>query len=379
MSRSDVLIAGGGLAGSAAAITLAKAGARVTLVEKTRGPHDKVCGEFLSGEALSELRASGLDPLALGAVPLGRVRIAADGEAAEAPLPFEALSLTRRVLDEALLERAAAAGVEVIRGVTVAQASARPGLAQLRLSGGKRLAAGALASATGKHDLRGARRPAGIHGSLVGLKAYYRTHGSAASLLRGSVDVVFFPGGYGGFQETEDGLVNACLVVDRQKLQALGKDPWAVFEHMRLSSPHAKTLLAGAKLASERPLGIGRVPYGYVRTRTDGAYHLGDQAAVIPSFCGEGMGLALRSGRLAAEAIVSGRSAASFQRRFAALSFARVKSTALLSRMMAAGPVQRGAADLAGRAPGLVTLLAGATRTPGTPLPPLSSAQPSSS
>ena len=56
----DVAVAGGGLAGAAAASRLALAGRRVVLFERERGPHDKVCGEFLSGEAAAELTALGL-------------------------------------------------------------------------------------------------------------------------------------------------------------------------------------------------------------------------------------------------------------------------------------------------------------------------------
>ena len=71
------MVAGGGLAGAAAAARLAMAGRRVLLLERTRGPHDKVCGEFLSGEAAAELTALGLPPAGLGAAPIAAVRLVA--------------------------------------------------------------------------------------------------------------------------------------------------------------------------------------------------------------------------------------------------------------------------------------------------------------
>ena len=71
-----LLVVGGGIAGAALAIPLAEAGWRVTLVEREAGPHDKVCGEFLSREARLYLRALGIDPATLGAVPIQRVRVA---------------------------------------------------------------------------------------------------------------------------------------------------------------------------------------------------------------------------------------------------------------------------------------------------------------
>ena len=355
---------GGGLAGAGAAIRLARAGRAVTLVERSAGPHHKVCGEFLSGEALGELGALGIDPAAMGAPALSRVRIAARGGAHAAPLPFPALSLTRRALDEALLDRAQAVGVTVMRGRSVTRVARSGEGWRADLSAGDPLAAPVLVAATGKHDQRGDRRPDGLHGDLVGLKSYYRLSPSAAAELAGAVDVIFFPGGYLGIQPVETGEANACLVVSRACLAQLGGDPWAVFDHVARSSEHAGALLAGAERTLAKPLAVGRVPYGYVRTRTDGAYHVGDQAAVIPSFCGEGMGLALRSGHLAADAIIADEDARAYQRRFAALAFARVKATAVLSRVLSHDPVQRSAAALAALSPRVVAQIASVTRTP---------------
>src|SRR5665213_3763415 len=114
--QSEVLIVGGGVAGCAASIALARKGRNVTLIEREATPRHKVCGEFLSGEALEDLHALGIDVASLGAVPINYVRLAAARRAAEAPLPFQAASLTRKALDTALIAEAIAAGVRVERG-----------------------------------------------------------------------------------------------------------------------------------------------------------------------------------------------------------------------------------------------------------------------
>jgi 2-polyprenyl-6-methoxyphenol hydroxylase-like FAD-dependent oxidoreductase len=87
-SQQEVLVVGGGVAGCAAAIALARKDRGVTLIEREPAPRHKVCGEFLSGEALEDLHALGIDVASLGAAPIDRVRLAAARRAAEAPLPF---------------------------------------------------------------------------------------------------------------------------------------------------------------------------------------------------------------------------------------------------------------------------------------------------
>ena len=113
---AEFLIVGGGLAGAAAAILLARAGRRVQLLEKSSGAHHKVCGEFLSGEALHYLHLLGVEPQSLGAVCIRELRCLRGRVMTHQALPFAAMSLTRKVLDQALLEIAKQAGATVLRG-----------------------------------------------------------------------------------------------------------------------------------------------------------------------------------------------------------------------------------------------------------------------
>src|ERR1700709_1090896 len=87
---AEIVIIGGGPAGAGLAIELSRAGRDVLLVEREAGPHDKVCGEFLSHEALVSLDALGIDAEALGAVPISKLSLAAGEREVNITLPFPA-------------------------------------------------------------------------------------------------------------------------------------------------------------------------------------------------------------------------------------------------------------------------------------------------
>jgi flavin-dependent dehydrogenase len=71
--------------------------------------------------------------------------------------------------------------------------------------------------------------------------------------------------------------------------------------------------LADAEPLLQKPLTIAGVPYGYLASPADNLWRLGDQAAVIPSFCGDGMAIALHSGRLAATMLTAGAGPRAYQ------------------------------------------------------------------
>ena len=80
------------------------------LFEKEKAAHDKVCGEFMSQEGADYLAALGLSAQSLGSLPIRHVRLVRRRGALTKALPFEAQSLSRRVLDEAILKQAADSG-----------------------------------------------------------------------------------------------------------------------------------------------------------------------------------------------------------------------------------------------------------------------------
>jgi menaquinone-9 beta-reductase len=362
---NDAVVVGGGLAGAAAAMLLSQAGREVVLVEREAGPADKVCGEFLSREAGLYLASFGLDLPALGAVPIEAVRLVERGRVAAVPLPFSALSLSRRVLDEALLQRAAAAGASIRRGARVQSLShAGVGRWSARLEDGATIEAGAAFLATGKHDVRGLKRPAGLQDDLVAFKQHWRLSPAQAAGLDRHVELVRFEGGYAGLQPVEDGRANLCLLVRKSRFAALGQRWDNLLSAMREESPHLDARLAGAEPCRARPIALSAIPYGHVRRRADGIWRLGDQAAVIPSFSGDGMSIALHSARLAATVYLDGAGAGAFQRRLSRDVTGQVLLATGLSHALVRRPGQAALAAAARLCPGLMAAVAGRTRLP---------------
>jgi flavin-dependent dehydrogenase len=357
---AQALVIGGGPAGAAAAAVLARAGRPVTLLEREPGPRHKVCGEFISHEAAAYLAALGLDLMQLGAVAIRRVRLAARGQAAEAALPFPAFSLSRRRLDQALLDAAEAAGAEVRRGAR-ARGLERSGDGwAVELDGGERLQAAAAFLAVGKHDLKGFRRPAGRQADLVGFKMHLSLAPAQTAALGDAVELFLFPGGYAGLEPVEDGLANLCLLARKRALPPGAAWP-ALLEAMRTACPLLDERLQGSQACWPKPLAITAIPYGHVQRTAGGLWRLGDQAAVIPSFAGDGLAIALHSAHAAAGAYLQGADAEIFQARLARDLGRQVTGATLASQLMVRPWAQGAIAGATRLQPRL--LAAAATRT----------------
>jgi flavin-dependent dehydrogenase len=317
----EVVIVGGGLAGSSAACILARAGHQALLLERDPEPRHKVCGEFLSIEAQTYLANLGIDLDRLGASRISRLRLFHRGHEAEVALPFVARGLSRKVLDEALLQQAISLGARVSRGAAAKSISAQSSFSRIAANPLGEICADTVLVATGKHDVRGVRRKtAGSMNDLIGFKAHYRVSDGQRAALAGSVEIILFTGGYAGLQMIEQDIANLCLVVPRRRFDEAGKSWDNLIDRISGECPHLADRLQKANMLFAKPLAIFQIPYGFLHqpdpTEPQGLFRLGDQAGVIPSFTGEGMSMALHSGCLAASIYLQhGRASSVFHRR----------------------------------------------------------------
>ncbi len=216
----DIAVVGGGPAGGAAAITAARLGHRVLLLERGSFPRQKVCGEFVSSEALQLLKALlGECEILDGAPMIERARIFVDGKVRETKIAPAAKSIPRFVLDAALWESAKSRGVVALENSAVQETS---GDGPFRLvTDSAEYFAKAVINATGRWSNLAEHMRLPKLDASVGLKAHFREAKPSAS-----VDLYFFSGGYCGVQPIGADEVNVSAMV----LPSVAKNLETVFE-----------------------------------------------------------------------------------------------------------------------------------------------------
>lgn len=352
MRRAPPLIVGGGPAGTVAAIALAQAGVRPVILERSREDEDALCGGFLSAPTCAALAHWGVDVAALGARPVTRLRLVAGPRCVELALPAVGVGLSRRALDRALRAAAEARGAGIERGVAVRRIGVD---LAVHLADGSTLPAAAVILATGKHDVHGLVRPRIVDPTL-GLRA--RLPGNGA--LAGTIELHLFEGGYAGLVLQEDGSTNLCMAVRHSRLRESDDNPARLIAALAAESPHFAARIAGGL---GRVDAVAQVPYGWRAAEgTPGLYRIGDQAGVIPSLAGEGIGIAIASGAFAARSWQDGMSAEAFQPLLAARTRRPIAAAGLLWRLAEHPRAGRLAARAIGIAPALLAAAFAATR-----------------
>ena len=348
----SALIVGAGPAGCAAALALAARGVRPRVIERDRQVRDAICGGFMSWRTLAALDRLGV---VVAGHPIGRVVVFAGKHRAEAPLPARAIGLSRRALDAAMRAAVTARGLAIDIGVEARGFEAR----HVRLSDGS-AHDGAVFLATGKHDLRGLPRPRAAADPTLGLRLRLAPHPGLTRLIGDAIELHLTDRAYVGLMLQEDGSANLCLAVRKSRLAEVGGRPEALLAALGEGTPLGERLGYAAMGEIDA---IASVPYGWrTATTLPGLYRLGDQAAVIPSLAGEGIGIAVASGIAAAQGFADGQSAPDWQAGFARRTRRPVAAARLLWLGAERPWVARGAVPLLAAIPALAGLGARLTR-----------------
>lgn len=370
-TTAEVAIVGGGMAGAGAACVLAKAGREVMLLEREAFATHKMCGEFLSTETQGYLRRLGLDVDGLGGHVISHLRLVRQKTIVETALPFNGLGLSRYRLDEALLNHASQSGVQMVRGQRASVSDIKGSGIDLDVQSAGTVRANTLFLATGKQDLRELRRhPDTPPEDLVGFKMHFDVDSAQRDALAHHVELILFAHGYAGLQQVEDGRVNLCLLAERRWLNACGGTWEGLLEELLRTCPHLQRRLSNATPLMSQPLSIYRVPYGFVyrppANSADNIYRLGDQVGVIPSFSGDGMGIALHSGVVAATHYLADSGAGRYHRQIRHDVARQIWRAGLLYRASRWAPSQRLIMGWAALMPSGLRLAARLTRVPSS-------------
>jgi flavin-dependent dehydrogenase len=307
----DLAIAGGGLAGAAAAIEARRLGLSVAVWERGRFPRDKVCGEFISGESVELLRRLVPAEAARGTEIRNCAFIAPRGRARRFALPKPGLGLSRLVLDHALWRSAISAGaccreaaaVRSVQKVCGPERGRNQTAWQIHSTDGLALTCRHLILACGRWwAIDGLASPARLSETRASPWVGFKAHFSAIA-TSDAVEIFYFPGGYCGVAAVEAGAVNVCCLVDRDLMKSAGSSE-AVRDFrlwLERAARHSAldARLRGGVQASET---VAAAPLHLARRApaADGALLAGDASGFIDPFTGDGMSIALQSGTLAA-------------------------------------------------------------------------------
>ena len=308
----DLAIIGGGPAGTAAALEARRHGLRVAIWERDRFPRDKVCGEFISSEALPLLQTGIPATVARGTAICCAEFISDNGAARGFPLPGPALGLSRRSMDAALWKAAEAAGAgtqegECVRRVRkLVRGCKQENSWEIESAGASVRGAKALIIACGRWwAIEGLPSPAwrdasAKAGDWVGAKAHF-----AGIPPRGRVEMYFFRGGYCGLAPVEDGVYNVCCLAHQERIRECGGKGMRDFAAWLAQLTHLAALEARLRGAVQVSPAVTTAPVhlGRGQAAPSGALRVGDASGFLDPFTGEGISMALHSGRLAAQAV----------------------------------------------------------------------------
>lgn len=310
----DAIIAGAGPAGSAAAISLARAGFDVLVLERSRFPRQKLCGEFITpecSEIFGRLGVADSIESAGGASIEGMNLVTASGTVIEIPMKWMtgraagALGLSRAKMDHILLCRAKELGATVIEKIHVQRSARREDshvtTEGLDLSGDRHeFRARVVIDATGRSSAISRKRERDHpkkQGRLYALKAHLR-----GVELNGRGELYFFESGYGGLARIESGLANLCFITTEKLIKQSGGDKERLLD-LTVRTNHVARERLGSAMVIGPWLAAGPLEFGRKKRSHAGVIAVGDASGMIDPFTGSGILVALRSGELAAFAV----------------------------------------------------------------------------
>jgi menaquinone-9 beta-reductase len=381
VSVYDIIVVGGGPAGSMAALSLAQAGYSVCLLERRVFPRETLCGEFLSHEVMDIISDYGLVRgfLDLRPSPISRLVLCPDhGPMFSEQLGFTAYGLKRGTFDQFLLNAAKAQGVQILQPAE-AESIIRRGSGfevHCRMREGMHtLQARWCVGAYGKTstlDRQLVRQFAGRRSGLNGIKFHIPSE-TLEGMNADEIRVFSGPRLYCGINHVEGGVATVCFLERRS-----GDDlsPRTRLKELAAANKHFARIMTTRAIAAidKAPIyGTGNIFFGKRHLVENGIFMVGDAAQVISPLAGDGIGMALQSSQLLSSLFVEHihkrpdplRLEAEYRARWKRMFSSRVRVAAALQHVMLSTPLRSIGSTLLGFSPSL--LRAAIARTRSTP------------
>lgn len=302
MNSADVVILGGGLAGLVAGIHLLKSGATVCLIEKDLYPRHRVCGEYLSNEVKPYLNFLGVDLQTTRIPELSRLEFSTTkGNLLECMLELGGMGISRYTLDHLLFQQFLKEGGKFMH-TTAENCNFQNHKFVVNCKNGHSLKANFVIGAYGKRSNLDKNLDRGFinkRSAWIAVKAHYDHQRFPDDL----VALHNFQGGYCGLSKTDLGTVNVCYLATYESFQRHGKIK--DFERKVLSeNPYLNDFFRNSKMELEKPLSIAQISFDSKTLVEDHILMIGDAAGLVHPLSGNGMAMAIRSAKLASEALL---------------------------------------------------------------------------
>ncbi|RRB06777.1 NAD(P)/FAD-dependent oxidoreductase [Larkinella rosea] len=292
----DAIIIGGGLAGLISGLELARAGHSVTVIERKTYPFHKVCGEYVSNEVRPYLESLGVDLQTLGATHIDRFQFSApSGRLLETQLDMGGFGLSRYTLDASLYQLAQSAGVRFLLGKQAENVLFTNNTFSVELNDGQSITSRLVIGSYGKRskiDKQLQRSFLQNASPYVGVKYHIRIDAPA-----NTISLHNFRNGYCGLSSIEDDKFCLCYLTTRADLRAFGTIP-ALERAVLFQNPHLKRIYENADFLYEKPEVINEFSFANKRAVEQHVLMAGDSAGLITPLCGNGMAMAIHSGKL---------------------------------------------------------------------------------
>nr|WP_294900811.1 NAD(P)/FAD-dependent oxidoreductase [uncultured Pedobacter sp.] len=299
---TSIIVIGGGLAGLTSSIPLAKNGFEVTLIERKKYPFNRVCGEYVSNEVLPFLQSIGFKPDDYDASQISKLIVTSPkGNALKADLDLGAFGISRFTLDNALFEIAQKAGVQFILETKVNDVRFNDENFAVETSL-KTLTADLVIGAFGKRsnlDQKLNRRFFYERSPYVGVKYHIKT-----DFPKDTIQLDNFKGGYCGINKIEGDLYCLCYLAENKYLKKFGNIP-EMEENILYQNPHLKRFFSNSEFIWPHPETINEISFRKKSLVEKHILMCGDTAGMIAPLCGNGMAIAIHSGKILAEQIIA--------------------------------------------------------------------------